>query len=360
MNRKCIVVTVLSLIFIVSCGGDNESSGRRRLREYYTAGAVDLEDRISQTGLVQPVVQVDLKSEASGRIERVLVQEGQKVSAGDTILVIDPSRLHTQREKLQLGLRRSRLEKQIADRDFENGKRLLETGSVSRRRLDDLEIARDLASISFQQQQLELRDIEDQLKETVVRSPMDGVITSLFVKEGEIAVSATSGLQSGTPIATISDISKLEVITSVGEVDYIHIEKGQNVIIRPEAIEGTSTNGTVQFISLSAKRDNSSELGSFEIRASVDSLIPGIAPGINVNVEFVVLQKSAQVAVPYHYVSVEDGKNFVHIAKAGPDGDETVEKVSVEIGATDYKYYQILSGLNEGDKVVYMPPRPGR
>ncbi|MFP4014747.1 MAG: efflux RND transporter periplasmic adaptor subunit [Chitinispirillaceae bacterium] len=338
-------------ILISSCG--KEKTEAPLLEERHTVSRTDLRDVISQTGVVQPVVNVELKSEASGKIERIAVKEGQKVSKGDTILVIDPSRLQTQRQKLQLSLRRARIDKDVAERNYANGVELVKAGTISARDLQDLENQKELASISYQQQLLELRDVADQLEETVITSPMSGVITSLLVKEGEIAVSATSGFQSGTAIGTIADITKLEVITSIGEVDYVHLSQGQNVVIRPEAMENTRTSGTVQFISLSAKRDGADELGSFEVRASVDSLIKGIAPGINVNVEFVILDKKNVLAVPYHFVRKQGKRQSVQVVRADKEGNETIETVPVKTGDTDYRNYEILSGLKEGDIVYF-------
>ncbi|KMQ52109.1 efflux transporter, RND family, MFP subunit [Chitinispirillum alkaliphilum] len=345
------IPAILFMFLLISCSGNESDS--RLYEDFATAGEASLRDVISRTGLVQPVVNVDLQSEASGRIERVAVKEGQEVSRGDTIIVIDPSRLRTQREKLRLSIRRADLDRQKARRDYENAQQLQKTGSVSNRNVEDFRIAHELASINYQQQLLELKDIDEQLSKTVVTSPLDGVVTSLLVKEGEIAVSAVSGFQSGTAIGTIADISQLEVITSIGEVDYIHLRQGQNVIIRPEAIENTETNGSIRFISLSAQRRDMDELGSFEVRASIDSLIPGIAPGINVNVEFVILEKDVEVAVPYHFVRKSGERSFVRVVSRQTEDNTYTEEVEVQTGSTDYRNYEIVSGLSGGEKIYF-------
>ncbi len=346
-------------LFISSCSSNELDAVQERRA---TAKPAHLRDVLSRTGLVQPVVNVDLQSESSGRIEKVTVNEGQEISRGDTIIVIDPSRLRTQREKMSLSLRRAQLEKQRALRDYENATQLTSTGSVSQRKLQDFKITYDLAEINYQQQRLELRDINEQLEKTVVTSPLGGVITSLLVKEGEIAVSAVSGFQSGTAIGTIADIRQLEVVTSIGEVDYVHLKKGQQVNIRPETSEGAQTRGSIRFISLSAQRRNSDELGSFEVRATIDSIIPGIAPGINVNVEFVILDKKVEVAVPYHFVRTVRGKDMVTVARKDSDGNEYTEEVEVTTGATDYIHYEILSGISAGEVIVFRHDQsaPGR
>jgi HlyD family secretion protein len=342
-----------SLLF--SCAkGEKQAAARR-----HTVDLVTIRDVITQTGEVEPVVKVDIKSEASGRIEKVYIKEGARVSRGDTILTIDPSRLLFKKKTMSLGVKRARLERDKARRDLNDARSLATTGTVSARRLFDLENGYEVADIAYRQQLLELQDITDQLARTVITAPMNGVVTSLEVDEGEIAVSATSGFQSGTAIATVADISTLEIISQINEVDYVHLEVGQEVVIRPQAFEDLESTGTISFISLSAKKENAEALGTFEVRIDVDSIIPGISPGINVNVDFLILEKSDVLGVPNHFVRKTPKGSFVMVAVPGTDGEETLVRRSIELGDTDYRHYEVLSGLEKGDVVVFKPDPEG-
>ncbi|MDD5674497.1 MAG: efflux RND transporter periplasmic adaptor subunit [Chitinivibrionales bacterium] len=325
--------------------------------ERTTVGRVDLRDVIVQTGQVSAIVNVDLKTEASGRINRIAVKEGQLLNKGDTILTIDPTRLITQKQKGDLEIKRLVIQKQLAQRDYDNTAAMLELGTVSVNKLQDLKSQVDLSDIALAQQQLDLADINDQLSKTVIRAPLRGVLTNLLVKEGEIAVSATSGFQSGTAIGTIGDFDHLEVISQIGEIDYVHLRLGQKALIKPEAVEGAQTNGTISFISLAAKKVNNDELGSFEVRIAVDSLITGVAPGINVNVEFLILEKNKVIGVPRAYITkLGPGQGTVLVAKKDKSGKETQETRTVTLGATDYKNTEIVAGLAEGETVIFKAP----
>jgi RND family efflux transporter MFP subunit len=331
---------------------------------------------------------VELKCEASGQIETVYVKEGQRVQKGDKILTIDPERLLLSKERLDLEAKEARIRQDIAEREYERALELIETGTIPQSRLDDLKSEYELKAIAYRKQLLQRKDIADQLKKTTVVSPMAGVLTHLNVEEGEIAVSATSGYQSGTAIGTVADISRLEVVTQIGEVDYIKLAQGQRVVIRPEAIEDAQTHGTIQFISLTAKKQGSDELGNFEVRISVDSLIPGVVPGVNVNVDFVVLEKKGVLAVPYHFVQKRGDRSIVlrpagdedkegaegkrkpgpgremtgssgarrDEGKKSPKGKHAFRPTRVTTGSTDFRHIEILSGLAEGDTVVYRKP----
>lgn len=347
--RPCVIV-LLVLFFMYCQKKDTKSID---LSETYIVKKENLRDIITQTGVVSPIVKIELKSEASGKIEKIFVKEGQEVSKGDTILIIDPYRLTTQKEKLELSIRKSKLLYKAADRDLKNALELVATGSIASKKIQDLEMSRDLQEIDLKQQKLELDDIIDQLGKTIIRSPIHGVLTSLLVKEGEIAVSATGGLSAGTSIGTIADIRKLEVITNIGEIDYVHLSKGQNVVIKPEAIEGSDTKGTIDFIALSAKKDGNSDLSRFEVRVLIDSIIKGIAPGINVSVDFVVLDKKNIVSVPYHFVKRIGKESFV----TKKIGDKR-QQIKIVTGITDYKFFEVISGIHEGEEIVYIPEQP--
>lgn len=357
MKLTTVTAFILTALLLAGCGKGNSDAD---LTERFTVKEVDLRDAVRQTGEVEPVVRIELKSEATGKIEKIFVKEGEAVKEGQKVLTIDPERLNTRKKKLDLAVREARIRMDLAKRDLDNAQELFATGTVPRSKLEDLESEYQLREISYKQQMLELDDVVDQLEETVVVAPMDGVITTLDVEEGEIAVSATSGYQSGTLLATIADISRLEVVTQIGEVDYVHLEEGQNVVIRPEALEDIQTRGKIDFISLTAKKRSGDELGTFEVRIAIDSLVPGIAPGVNVNVEFVILEKNGVCGVPYHFVRKRGGKAFVSVVDKGNDGNKRIKPVPVRLGGTDFKHYEIVSGVKEGDVVVFRQERPER
>ncbi len=342
---KMKLIPVLALFSLVACGKKQDDVQL----ETYIVKKLDIRDRISQTGEVAPLVKVEIKSEASGKIEKLFVREGQEIKKGAPILHLDPKRLEYQRDLLAIAVKRARIELKKAERELKKITTLYEKGSVAERDLLDSKDIRDICILDVKRARLELKDITDQLDKTKVLSPMNGVITNLPVEVGEIAVSATSGYQGGTDIATIADISNLEIISRIGEADYIHLKTGQKVVIRPEAIEGSSTSGTITFIAQSASKADAESLGTFEVRISVDSIIPGIAPGITVSVDFILFEKENVTAVPAHYLDKNSEGSSLFIK--GEDGKPR----KVKVGVTDYSNYEILEGVAVGDTLV-LPP----
>ncbi|MBF0431886.1 MAG: efflux RND transporter periplasmic adaptor subunit [Fibrobacteria bacterium] len=389
-------LTVFTFFLLTHCGGKTKTDDLVRKD---VVRKVDLKDVISQTGEVQPIIKVELKSEASGKIENVYVKEGERVKKGDKILKIDPTRLLTQKEKLDLAVQKAVLNNKLAKRDFDNAQKLYEMGQMPQNKLEDLKNVYELTKISLQEKELELNDVEYQLTKTLITAPMDGVLIALLVEEGEIAVSATSGFSGGTAIGTVADINKLEVVTQIGEVDYGKIKKDQIVQISMASDKNAMTSGCVSFVSLAAKKEANSNISSFEVRIAIDSLIPALVPGVNVNVDFIILEKKNITGVPYSMVQKrkrgngemyfvlrpstgetdtksgdmlpEDTKKEKRDRRGGRYGENVKKRMEkknqereeqlkklkiisakIKVGATDYRYYEVLEGLVPGDTVV--------
>ncbi len=350
-------VWVSLLFFVAVCAQCSGKKEKDEVRETAVVKRVTIRDEITQVGSVKPVEKVDIKSEASGPVEEVHVKKGQRVFRGDTLIIIDPERLRYRKKRAELELRRQRIRSDLAKRDFENAKKLEPTGTVSRTRIDDAGAQYELARIEYEKQRLELKDITDQLDNTVVTAPINGILTALAVEQGEIVTSATSGFNAGTTIASIANTDELEVVCTVGEADYVYLDTGQTVIISPQAYEQRRIRGAITFVSSFADRSSGSDLGSFEVRIGIDSLIPGIVPGINVTVSFVLKEKENVVAVPYHFVHKR--KNDAVVYTFGEDDSKRQEKRprprKVTLGITDYHYYEIIDGVSVGDSIVRAP-----
>ncbi len=315
---------------------------------------VDLKDVISNTGVLEATIKVDLKSEASGRVDTLYVDEGTRLRKGQKILRINPERLLTQREKLNLRAQKAQLQFEAAKRDFDNASQLAEFGKIAANQVADLKNQFELGRISLDELRLELRDVEKELDNTLIRSPMDGVLVSLNVEEGEIVVSATGSNSGGTAIGSIADVSKLEVVTEIGEVDYPKVRIGMPAEVSMAADPGRITHGRVSFVSLAAKKQDNSQVSNFRIRIAIDSLLQGMVPGINVNVDLVLMEKMGVLGVPFTMVQQGRRKNAEAAIVMMADNRKPR---TIKIGETDYKYYEVLDGLKEGDRVMKMPAK---
>jgi HlyD family secretion protein len=395
-------VKILVIALVVSC---SKKIDPQSLIKKDVVKMVTLKDVIEQTGEVQPIIKIELKSEASGQIDTIYVKEGERLKMGQRILKIDPTQLLSRKAKLELSLERAKINLAQATRDVSNVEALVNTGTVSRQKADDARSAESLAQINVKDIELEMKDLDYQLGKTTILAPMNGVLTALTVEKGEIAISATQSFSGGTAIGTIADLSKLEILTKVGEADYPRIKEGQKVSIRLESDRLRTTTGVVSFVAVAAKKETGSEIGQFEVRVNIDSVITGLVPGVNVTSSFVVLEKKNVLAIPFlfatslpeggYYVSrssnanipdsllikkpmdkdpskrqfAREGKIDKRLDKAKDERRKAfralgLKRQRVSLGETDFTNYEVTGGLNEGDTVLVLlgndEPRPGR
>lgn len=347
----------LALAAAAGVGCDRGAPAATVGHETHRVARRDLRDVLTRIGTVQALRTVEIKSEASGRIESLAVKEGQSVRAGDVLLRLDPRLIELQKKRLELALQAARLDRSKAQRDFDSAAQLIGAAALARLPFEDLRDALQRASIREREIELQIEETDEQLRKTVIRAPLTGVLTNLYVEEGEIAVAAASGLQGGTSIARMIDVDHLEVLTQISEVDYVRLRRGQPVTVRPEAFPDTHTPGHIAFLALSAKRASERELGAFEVRIAIDAPVPGMLPGANVSVEFLMLEKKDVLAVPCHFVELVDGGHWVHVPAGDGGPRATPVKRAVRVGATDFKHYEILSGVSEGE-LLLLPGAP--
>ena len=353
-RRNLLALVSLASLLALGPGACSRARSASPAGETFTVKRVDLYDVLTQVGEVRPIHKVEIKCEASGSVRRLFAKEGEQVKSGDTLLVIDPTRLLTQKKRLQLAVRAESIHVEQTRRNWESGRPLVGAGSLSRIQVQELQDDFNLRQIALAQARLELEDVLVQLSKTVILAPVGGIITSLPIEEGEIVVSATSGLAAGTSIATLADVSNLEVVTQIGEADYARLRLGQQVKVRPQSSDSDSGTGVITFIAMNAKRVSEGRLGTFEVRVGMDADQRKVLPGMNVNVDFVLLDVKNVLGVPSAFVSKDGESATVRILAGGGDGSAATRRVS--LGRTDYRYYEITAGLSGGERLLASQP----
>lgn len=381
---------------MAACGGKDAKETRGRM---VVAGPTTLRDAVRFSGSVEPVVQVDLKAEISGRILSLPVEEGAMVKKGAVLAQLDPEPYQLKVDRAVLAVDRAKLVLSTAERDLRRIEALLSTGTVSKDAVEDLGTAKRKAELDLRDAALQLREAKKDLASAQIRAPMDGQLIALDVEEGEMVASAEAA-SGGTTMGVVADPSRMKVEVEVGELDYPRLKLGMRVAVSSGSADGTGRiQGKVTFISSSARASSSSSsVQVFPVEITLDS--PGAAPhdrpaltksvaaagskpgkplrggagrdsgrtgkrlgsdsaleraapldlvaGMTVAVDFVFMEREVPVSVPAS--AIQKGKEGSTVAVKGADG-KTVPRV-VRVGATDYRNTEILEGLAAGDSVL--------
>jgi len=349
----------------------------------------DVARSVVATGKIQPITKVEVKSKASGIVEKLYVDINNRVSKGQQLAQLDQQEIVAQvdAQRAQLAAAEANVTtyeanieqdsvnaaapdlpmyKQTLDRNQEMQKE----GIVSRQALDDAnkdylaaltrrdsakaQIGVDTAKLKqaraqVQQSQASLKQLEEQLGYTTILAPMDGVILSRDVEIGDAVSSILVLGSTATLIMTEGDINEVYVQGKVDEADIAHVYMGQPARIKVESFRDRVFNGKVTKISpMGVEKDN---VTTFEVRVSIENPGGELKANMTANAEVLLDEHKGVLTVPENAVMYDSQKNAsVEIPdKAQKDGKR---KVQVKVGLSNGSVTEILSGVKEGDQVV--------
>ena len=372
------VILVVAVIIIVNLSSNRERTVKVTLDKVKRQ---DLTSIISASGEVKPKKNINVSAQVPGRIVKIGVEEGDEVKAGDFLLKLDSTQYEANAEgarslissgKAELIQAEARLERD--KNSFDRQKKLFDEELISRDQLEAAKAQYDVSeaqvrAIHFQIDQAEsnLKSSLDNLAKTVFTSPIDGIITSLRVEEGEVAIIGTMN-NPGTVLMTIADLSVMEVEVEVDETDVVGVRLGQEANVRVDAYPEVPFKGKVTEIGSSALQNSSvasttQESKDFKVVVTLEDPPEKLKPGLSASADIVTAKKTGVLAVPISSLVLRDKP----AAEVGTDGaakeeegvyivaDGRAKFVPVEKGITGGMMIEVVSGLTESEEIVSGP-----
>jgi HlyD family secretion protein len=380
-KKPLIILAVLAVIGVLVVA--NLQSRREKTVKVTVdkAKKQDLTSIISASGEVKPKKNINISAQVPGRIIKIGVVEGQEVMAGDFLLKLDDAQYEANADRDQNYIRAANADLIQAEarlkRDknsFGRQQKLFDEELISKDQLEAAKAQFDVSeaqtnAIGFQIKQAEasLKSTLDNLTKTTYSSPIDGMITSLRVEEGEVAIIGTMN-NPGTVLLTIADLSVMEVEVEVDETDVIGVALGQAANIRVDAFPETIFPGKVTEIGSSALQrttgaTSTQESKDFKVVVTLDNPSRKLKPGLSASADIIVAEKKQALGVPISSLVLRDKAGADKTAPAGAKEEEgiyTVENgrvkfVPVAKGITGGMMIEITSGLEEGQDIVTGP-----
>ena len=331
----------------------------------------DLSVRVSGTSSIEPLSKTVVKTTVNGKIEEVLVADGDVVKKGDVIVRLAGDDISSQIRSKSLTIQKAEIDlKQLQENyitaDDTNRESLL--FNIQKQQLE-LELARE-----------ELSELQEDQGANEILAPIDGTILSLSVEVG-------STINTNAEIAQITNYEQLKITVPVDELDISKVALGQTSTILVEAFEQETFTGVVTEIAREGKTSNG--VATFDVTVKLDDP-KEIKSGMSAEASILVEQKKDVLMLPIdavqstrnnYYVLVNrssstltdegdrvqvpmrenpfgeqrqmpTGDNFLGRDQSNVDSASSTTRVSVEVGIANEDYIEIVSGLNEGDIVI--------
>ena len=365
-------VVVLAVVGIVSAARSKTEIDPSKLA---TAEKGDIARSVVATGKIQPLSKVEVKSKASGIVKKLYADYGDNVRQGQILVELDKEELQARvREaRAQLlsaraALERTRAEAQGTDLPFlksaaERAQSLYKQGLISTSVVEDAQKDYELAlnkhraaqsSVSVNQAevaraQAALERADNDLRNSTIVSPMNGLVLSRDVEVGD-AVSSILVLGSqATLLMTMGDVTSVYVLGKVDEADIGKVYMDQPARITVESFKDKKFVGKVTKISPFGKeKDN---VTTFEVRVSIDNPGGELKANMSANAEIIREEKKDVLLVPDSAVLYDkDRKTSVEVPE--PKGENGRRKVAIKVGISNGVKAEVLEGLKPGDKVV--------
>lgn len=379
---------------------------------------VNIVEKVSASGTVQPVTEVKIAPEVSGEIIELLVEEGDSVKRGELLVKIRPDVWQSQLERARASLNQQRAnlaqseanlnaakaqfiraeqefkrqqtlwnQKVISEADWELAK---QNFTIAKTDVTAAEKSVEAANYVIKSTAAALREAQENYRKTSVVSPMDGIVSKLIVKKGERVVGTAT--MAGTEMLRIADLHVMEVRVNVNENDIIRVSVGDTAIIDVDAYASTNKKfkGVVTLIANTAKDKISADaITEFEVRilildSSYDDLVKAgnrfpFRPGMTASADIITERKENVLAVPLASVTTRNPNQPApegnqeeppnrNASQTTPPKKQDEPKVvifvndhgvarmrEVKTGISDYENIEILSNVSDSTEVVTGP-----
>jgi len=345
------------------------------------------------SGQVRPQTKVDLSSDITGKIVKLAVKEGQMVTKGQFLLQIDAQQAQASVERMQASLASSKAQLAQAhanllqaENSYSRTAKIKKANPqlISDEQMEQLRTAVDVnkalyesARHSVDQSSASLRDAQQALGKTTIYAPMSGRVTRLNVENGETAIMGTLNKDAAT-LLTIADMSVLETKVKVDETDVARIAVGDSAVIQIDAFPDTTFLGRVTRISNSAVKgaatsNAADQAVDYEVTVQLLNTPSETRPDFSATAKIITDTRRSALSIPIIALTVREneaaikGDTAVGLGKARPKkevGKKDVEGVfvvgkdnkvtfrPVKVGIAGEKYFEVVSGLKSGEKIV--------
>lgn len=364
MDKKKIILVVVLLILALILYF--VFSGKKKMPEYILKtenvemGCIS--NSISATGKVEPVTEVEVGTQVSGKIDKIHVDYNSKVKKGQLLAELDRSTLSTSLESAKTDYNNALNEYGYYKKVYDRNKALHDKQLISDAEFEEVEFQFMKASNSLRKSKYEVDRAQTNLGYATITSPINGVVISVEVEEGQtVAASMTTP----TLFIIAENLVDMQVVANIDEADIGQVSEGQKVEFTVDAYPNDKFTGVVRQVRL--EPTTTSNVVTYEVIVDAKNPDLKLKPGLTANISVMTLYKDSIMTIPSKALKFQmDASllppNMKTVAADSVDakattvwvikGRDLAEQRVIKTGVSNGSRIEVLSGLEEGDKVI--------
>ena len=385
-KKKIIIGAIIAIVVVVFIIVNVASKDKGIEVQTEKTFIYDITQTVSGNGRIFPETEVKISARVPGKIVSIAVKEGDSVKAGQVLVRLEQEQYKASLDRANSALQEANANLSLAKSELKRSKELFAQNLISIAELEVSQAKYEQAVSALSQSEASVKEAKDALKWTILSTPMDGVVTEKNKELGEMALG--SQFQEDV-LLQVADLSEMEARVEVNENDIINVKFGDSAEVEIDAFPDTTFTGYVSEISNSAETrglGTVEEVTNFEVKIRLVDRLPSFRPGMSATAEIATETHKNVLNAPIQSVTVRDRKTLtrkrgVEEKKAEPEEelspkekktakkeDDLMEVVfvvedgiahmrPVTLGISDDNYYEIVSGLKDGEEVVTGPYR---
>ncbi len=354
-TNKCVAWAAMMLLGAAVMTGCSKKTGFT----YSEAEAAkqDIVNSVTATGTIEPVTSVDVGTQVSGVISKLYVDYNSVVKAGEVIAELDRTNLMSELSSAQASLKSAQSELDYQKTNYERYKALYDKGLISANDFEQARLSYVQAQQKTQQQKESVKKAQTNLGYATITSPIDGVVLSKEVEEGQTVASSFS---TPTLFKIARDLTDMRVIADVDEADIGDVKEGQRVTFTVDAFPDDTFEGQVTQVRQEATTE--SNVVTYEVVISAPNDDLKLKPGLTANVVIFTMEAKDVLAVPSKALRFTPREAMLNSDETITDTDakekvwvkegSNLKAVAVETGMTNGTLTQITKGLKPGTHVL--------
>ena len=371
-TRSKIILALILIIVIAGAGYAyfTSDSGATITAETLTVKKGQVATMVTATGTIEPLTEVEVGTQVSGEVEKIYVDYNSIVTKGQLIAELDKTNLKAALQQANASYSNAVTQRDYYNKIYLRQKKLYEDEVISQADYDDAEYNYNNSKISVTQALSDLQEAKTNLSYADIYSPIDGVVLSKEVDEGQ---TVAASYETPTLFTIAKDLKEMQVEADVDEADIGNVAEGQRVTFTVDAYQDVTFNGTVTQVRLDPTEDESVITYTVVIKADNSDL--KLKPGLTATVSIYTLELDDVLTIEAKAVNFNptvselnsyysknkidqtisetprdsEAQSVIWLKK--PDGSITPQFVT--LGASDGINIEVKKGLVAGDQVVY-------